>query len=124
MHDAKVNPLMRPTRFASIAQAEHDAKRFVQRLHLHVVETAKLAGYRPNVDHTELVCEDAARRAVDFDRGTKRGGGRRARSGCDEHRAECQQIVVLDDYRRPCALLLVSTRAAGGRDADYFSAYH
>src|SRR6202035_3042589 len=123
---AKVNPLslVRLMSFASPAQAEHDTKRFVERLQLLMVETAKLAGYRLDVDHTELVSQDVARRAVDVDYGTKCGGGSRARSRRDKHRAECQQIIVLDDHRRPRALLLVPTRAARSPNADHFAAYH
>ena len=91
-------------------EREHQSEGLIDGIDLGGVESARRMTQALGVDHRRLFDEHPGSRAEDVDRRSKRGRSRARRCWRDEHGAEPQVVVRLDDDRVSRALLLPASR--------------
>src|SRR4051794_2699615 len=106
------------------SEAEDEHERLIDGTEFARVEAPGGFAETLRVDDRRLLNEDACLLASDGDRWakTRRTGARGGRR--DEHGAEVEELVGLDDHRVAGAALLVPAHASGRRQAEELAADH
>ena len=105
-------------------QPRQDAQGFVDGPHRAWIEAAGRGSEAPRINGCRLLDEDAGRLAEHVDRGPEARRSRARRGRRDEHRAELEQLVGLQDDGEPRSTLLVTLRPGGRRQAEHLAADH
>jgi hypothetical protein len=103
---------------------EDERKSFIDGLQLTYVEAPSRTSQTIRINDGRLLDEYARLRTVESDRWTKACWSRAGRGRRNEHSAQRQKLVGLNDHRIARASLLSASQHARSRQVEYLAADH